>query len=255
MNACADKLLLLNALADGELDAGHALEAESHIAGCPGCAAEWESLMAVKAALAEPTLRHAAPQDFRAKALAALASEEAAAAAPPAPRPRRRWAVESWVAGGSITAIAASLALVMVIAPRTDPLPTELVEGHVRSLQAQHLVDVATSDRHTVKPWFNGKIDFAPPVVDLAEEGYPLAGGRLDYIERRTTAALVYRRRAHVINLFIWPGQAPPQPELVRREGYSLIRWGHGGLVFWAVSDIDVGDLENFQKLFAGRTA
>jgi anti-sigma factor RsiW len=128
------------------------------------------------------------------------------------------------------------------------------VAAQVRSLQAQHLMDVATSDRHTVKPWFNGKIDFAPPVVDLADQGFPLAGGRLDYVHEHAAAALVYRRRAHVINLFIWPGAAPEEPQVTRREGYSLIRWGHDGLTYWAVSDIDTADLQGFQKLYVART-
>ncbi|HEX7761249.1 MAG TPA: anti-sigma factor [Caulobacteraceae bacterium] len=252
MTACPDKLLLLNALADGELDAGHALELEAHMQTCPGCAREWERLTAVKAALGAADLAHAPPEGFQARALAALAAEEAASS--PLASPRRPSAWETWIAGGSITALAASLALFLVAAPSLQSLPGELVEGHVRSLQAQHLLDVATSDRHTVKPWFNGKIDFAPPVVDLADQGFPLAGGRLDYIHERTAAALVYRRRAHVINLFIWPGAAPAQPQLIRREGYSLIRWGRDGLTYWAVSDIDAADLQGFQKLYAART-
>ncbi|MBA3811912.1 MAG: anti-sigma factor, partial [Caulobacteraceae bacterium] len=166
---------------------------------------------------------------------------------------RRRFASEAWIAGGSMAALAASLVLFVVASPNGAGLPAELVEGHVRSLQARHLVDVETSDRHVVKPWFNGKIDFAPPVIDLADRGYPLAGGRLDYLENRAVAALVYRRRAHVINLFVWPGASPPAPTFQRREGYALIRWGRGGLTYWAVSDIDPADLAAFQKAFAAR--
>lgn len=261
MSACDDKLLLLNALADGELDAGHALELEAHMKTCPACAQAWANLVEVKQALRSPALTEGAPEGFRARALAALDAAEAdeapgPARAPAAPsRPRRRFALETWIAGGAVTALAASLAVVTLMAPVAADLPFELVEGHVRSLQAAHLVDVATSDRHTVKPWFDGKIDFAPPVVDLASDGYPLAGGRLDYIDQKTAAALVYRRRAHVINLFIWPGQAPEQPQLIRRKGYALVRWGRGGLVYWAVSDVDAGDLEGFQKIYAARTA
>jgi anti-sigma factor (TIGR02949 family) len=259
MSACDDKLLLLNALADGELDAGHALELEAHMKTCPACAQAWANLVEVKQALRSSALTEAAPEGFRARALAALDSAEAAdaavaAPAPSPPRPRRRFALETWIAGGSVTALAATLAIVTLMTPVAADLPFELVEGHVRSLQAAHLVDVATSDRHTVKPWFDGKIDFAPPVVDLAPDGYPLVGGRLDYIDQKTAAALVYRRRAHVINLFIWPGKAPDQPQLLRRKGYALVRWGRGGLVYWAVSDVDAGDLEGFQKVYAART-
>ncbi|MGA0599701.1 anti-sigma factor family protein [Caulobacter sp. KR2-114] len=264
MSACDDKLLLLNALADGELDAGHALDLEAHMKTCPGCSAAWAELAEVKAALRAPGLVDRAPEGLRGRVFAALEAEYAQAAAdaaPATPAPtvlatprRRRFAVETWIAGGSVTALAASLALFTAIGPVGGDLPMELVDGHVRSLQAQHLVDVETSDRHTVKPWFDGKIDFAPPVADLADAGYPLVGGRLDYVDQKTAAALVFRRRAHVINLFIWPGQAPAEPQLIRRKGYALVRWGRGGLVYWAVSDVDAPDLENFQKVYEART-
>ena len=259
MIPCPDREAMLQALLDGELDAANALPVEAHLATCQGCAAHYATLQALRERLATPGITPEAPVRLRETIEAMIAAESR-------PRPRLRdgardavrrgWTglAAGWASAGAMAAVAASL-LVVQLQAAGPGLEDQLVADHVRSTLVTHLIDVATSDRHVVKPWFNGKIDFAPPVVDLAEEGYPLAGGRLDYIERRTTAALVYRRRAHVINLFIWPGQAPPQPELIRREGYSLIRWGHGGLVFWAVSDIDVGDLETFQKLFAGRTA
>ena len=153
---------------------------------------------------------------------------------------------------GSGAAVAASLALFLLL-PAGPALETQLVDGHIRSLQAAHLVDIPTSDRHVVKPWFNGRIDFAPPVIELADQGFPLVGGRLDRVNGRSAAALVYRRRAHVINVFVWPGPAPATPITERREGYALIRWGQGGLTFWAVSDIDPADLQTFQKTFAAR--
>ena len=161
------------------------------------------------------------------------------------------------MAGGGVTALAASFALVMVAAPATQGLPAELVAAQVRSLQAQHLVDVATSDRHTVKPWFNGKIDFAPPVMDLADQGFPLVGGRLDYADNQVVAAVVYKRRAHTINLFILPSRPQPWrlawPGAGTRTSYSVIRWTQGGLDFWAVSDLEAGELEQFHKDFAAR--
>ena len=248
MSACPDKELLLHALADNELDAGHALEVEAHVAGCPACAAELAAIRQVKATLGDAQPRYAAPAGLAARIEAALDAESVAA-----PAPRRVGRVETWVMSGAIGALAASLMLFAVL-PQGPGVDSQLVEAQVRSLQAQHLMDVVTSDKHTVKPWFNGKIDFAPPVIDLAAQGYPLAGGRLDYIDQKTAAALVYRRRAHVINLFIWPGQAPDQPQLIRRKGYALVRWGRGGLVYWAVSDVDADDLEGFQKLYAART-
>ncbi len=246
MSACPDKELLLHALADGELDAGNAAEVEAHIAVCAACAAEFEQIREVKARLAAQPLAYAAPASLRARLDAALAEADA-------PPPRRRAGVETWVMGGAIGALAASLALLALV-PSGMTLEGQLIDAQARSLEAQHLVDVATSDRHTVKPWFNGKVDFAPPVVDLAPQGYPLVGGRLDRVDGRRVAALVFRRGPHTINLFIWPGDAA-SPQLEQREGYNLVRWGAGGLVFWAVSDCDATALTGFQKAFSAATA
>jgi anti-sigma factor RsiW len=249
MSACPDKELLLHALADGELDAGNAVALEAHVASCAGCAAELADIRALKRALADARPAYAAPASLAQRIEQAIASEEAAAR--PAP-PRRRFAVETWVLGGSISALAASLAL-FVLMPAGPSIESQLVDGQLRSLQAAHLVDVVTSNRHVVKPWFNGRIDFAPPVVELADQGFPLAGGRLDHLAGRAVAALVYRRHAHVINVFVWPGDAAAMPQAEHRDGYTLIRWGQGGLVFWAVSDVDPADLSAFQKLFTAR--
>ncbi len=134
-------------------------------------------------------------------------------------------------------------------------LEDQLVASHVRSLLADHLTDVATSDRHTVKPWFNGRIDYAPPVPDLASDGYPLAGGRLDYAGNCVVAALVYRRRAHVINLFVLPHDRETATKTAaRHDSYSVVHWTQSGLDFWAVSDIETGDLEAFHQAFARAT-
>jgi len=248
MSACADKELLVHALADGGLDAAGVLELEAHLAGCPGCAAELAAIRQLKTALAEAQPAYAAPEGFRARFEAALAQADQA------PPPRRRGVTgETWVMGGSIGALAASIALFALL-PAGGGLESQLVEAQARSLQAQHLVDVATSDRHTVKPWFNGKIDFAPPVVDLAPQGFPLVGGRLDHVGGHEAAALVFRRRAHVINLFIWPGEAPAAARAEVQAGYNLVGWGEKGLTLWAVSDVDAADLTEFQKAYATAT-
>jgi anti-sigma factor RsiW len=157
------------------------------------------------------------------------------------------------VLSGAAGALAAGFA-VFAFLPTGADLEGQLVDAQVRSLEVQHLVDVPTSDRHVVKPWFNGKIDFAPPVVDLIAQGYPLVGGRLDHLAGRDVAAIVYRRRAHVINLFVWKDGGPAAPTLAHREGYSLVHWGANGLSFWAVSDVDSPDLIGFQKDYAAAT-
>jgi anti-sigma factor RsiW len=127
----------------------------------------------------------------------------------------------------------------------------DVVVNHVRSLLADHLTDVASSDRHTVKPWFAGKLDFAPSVVDLSAEGFPLVGGRLDYLEHRPVAALVYGRRKHTINLFIWPSEhaSGGAPQSTTNQGYQIAHWHEAGTTYWAISDLNSGELRQFVQL------
>jgi anti-sigma factor RsiW len=131
-------------------------------------------------------------------------------------------------------------------------LATQLIAGHVRSLMANHLTDVASSDQHTVKPWLDTKLDFAPPVADLSNKGFPLVGGRLDYLDNRPVAALIYQRRKHFINLFVWPveSNAAKGTETISRQGYQLLHWVNSDFNYWAVSDVSVGDLQAFKQSF-----
>jgi anti-sigma factor (TIGR02949 family) len=270
MSACPDKLLLLQAHIDGELDAANALTLEAHLKSCSGCADELGRLEAVRARLAACDLGYAAPDALRARIERQLdvAPKPATPARradpmPSVPRPRfvpggagalplgRRWS------SGVLTGFAVSLALVLAM-PQFTAVSTEdqLVANHIRSLSLEsHLTDIATSNRHVVKPWFNGKIDFAPPVPELAPQGFPLVGGRLDYIEGHEVAAIVYKRRLHTINVFVRPAGALSLPVGVaaRREGYSLVRWTDAGLEFWAVSDIDLDELKLFHRTFESR--
>jgi len=152
-----------------------------------------------------------------------------------------------------VAAIIASSLLSQLRPPASDQfLATQLIASHVRSLMADHLTDVASSDQHTVKPWLDTKLDFAAPVVDLSGDGFPLIGGRLDYLDNHSAAALVYQRRKHFINLFIWPTTPldGKEQKIVERDGYHLVHWADSDFTYWAVSDVSVDDLQNFQRSF-----
>jgi len=262
---CAKWELMLHGFVDGELDAAHSLQIEQHLATCPHCARQMESLQALKQVIGQKGVQFRTPDHVRAQVLAAISREAAmqARSTAIAPASEERFSllgfIKQWMFVPSLAALAASLFL--VIAPMSDrsSIGDEVLAGHVRSLLVDHLTDVATSDQHTVKPWFNGKIDFSPPVVDLSREGFPLEGGRVDYIGGRVVAALVYKRQLHVINVFVWPTAAGATTATLRttasRDGYNMENWNAGGLTYWAVSDVSADDLSRLREAFSGRTA
>lgn len=245
----------LHMLVDGELDAAHVLECEQHLAECPACAARLERIRATRHAIAQEAVRWPAPEGLRARILAAIARESEAL--PPAPA-RSSWGgvlgrIGGWSFVPSLAVLAAGLFLLLSPVNVSPTLENELIASHVRSLLADHLTDVATSDQHAVKPWFNGRIDFSPPVVDLASRGFPLVGGRIDYIAGRTVAALIYRRNGHIINLFVWP-TTTASDTMTAIEGYNLVGWTQAGLHFWAVSDLNGIELKEFREDFSEAT-
>jgi anti-sigma factor RsiW len=254
-NRCSRWELMLHGFIDGELDAAHSLQLEQHLAACPDCADELKRFQTLKRLVSQKGVRWRAPDHVRAQVLAAIAQEAAKQPRPVASRWDRIFAtIRQWLFVPSLAALAASLFLVLGPMPNRTSIQDELVAGHVRSMLADHLTDVATSDQHTVKPWFNGKIDFSPPVVDLAKQGFPLVGGRVDYIGGRVVAALVYRRRGHLINVFVWP--APPAGATESsHEGYSVENWSKDGLTFWAVSDAAADEISGFREAFLEQTA
>jgi anti-sigma factor RsiW len=252
---CPEREFLLHGLADGELDAANALTMEEHLHSCSGCEATYNDIMRQKGLFKNAGLRFDASPALRERIRAAIAAEgkEDILSAEPLFRPVRspRTRPRSWFPQAGIAfsaaALAASLLLFVSSQNPASSLDDELVAGHVRSLLASHLTDVPSSDQHTVKPWFLGKLDFAPPVVDLSKKDFPLIGGRLDYIGGRVVAAIVYKRHGHVINLFVWPaGKQQAVPETA--EGYHLLSWTRGGFSYAAVSDLNPDELREFKS-------
>jgi anti-sigma factor RsiW len=242
MPACVDQELLLGGLLDDELDAANVAMVEAHVARCEGCRQELERLHAVRNLLRSDGVRQVAPQSLS-RRIAALPEFES-------PRAVNDNQLLRWLGPGALGAIAASLAMVTLLPPGANSVvDQEIVSSHVRSLQPGHLTDVQTTNQHIVKPWFNGRIDFSPPVPELADQGFPLAGGRLDSINGKTVAAIVYRRRLHTVNLFVWPAKDAAERSFVK-DGFAVREWSRNGLRYAAVSDIPAIELQQFHKLF-----
>ncbi len=244
---CDELQVLLDGYADGEVDLARSLEIERHLRGCPACAEALAGRQALGDALRRAAPYHRAPAGLRERVLSSVRRSAATrpAAAPP-------WRPLALAASLAFAALLTWGAVRLWSSHRPEDVRAqEVVTAHVRSLLATHLLDVASSDQHTVKPWFKGQVDFSPEVRDFAEEGFPLAGGRLDYVDGRTAAVLIYNRRKHVINLFLWraPGEADAAPRSLTRQGYHLIHWTDAGLTFWAVSDLNEGELQEFVRL------
>ncbi len=210
--------------------------------------------------------RHAAPDALRDRLAARLqqaaqqdvtqqqATRQTAAAGRQSGRSWNFWKPWTQIAAAFASGVvAASLVVVAAFPPvgEQDRMEQEVVDSHVRSLMVAHLADVASTDQHTVKPWFTGKLDFSPPVRDLAKEGFPLVGGRLDYLDQRQVAALVYGYKRHTINVFVWPAKAGAKPvaKPLSRQGFNIVSWADAGMQFWAVSDLNAEQLQGFAAL------
>jgi anti-sigma factor RsiW len=243
MNCALDRHLLEGYL-DGELNFERTLEVEAHLASCRSCDSDVQSWKDIRGALQRSDLYYRAPANLE---------EKIRRLAPRENRGERfpwfhRWL---WAGGGAAFATAALLVAFVLSRPETPSATPEVVTSHIRSLMSDHLIDVVSTDQHTVKPWFDGKIDFAPPVQNLAAEGFPLAGGRLDYLENRTVAVLVYHRALHPINLYVWPA-ADNGVSAVRKQtvqGYNVLSWKKNGFEFRAVSDLNADELQDFARL------
>jgi len=257
--ACDDNARLLHGYLDGELDLVRSLEIEEHLKACPDCAQELRSQQTLRKAFRSASLYERAPRTLEAKIRASLPQ---AAGEPSRSRSRSvstmtpiRRAVVNWLALAA--AIVFAFLLTWKVLPSLrgrsngDLIAQEVVASHIRSLQPNHLTDVESNDQHNVKPWFNGKLDFSPPVRDLSPEGFALVGGRLDYVDHRNVAALVYQRRKHPINVFVWPDEPGASEPLQAKsiQGYNLVFWKRGGMYFCAVSDLNNEELRQFTQL------
>jgi anti-sigma factor RsiW len=239
---------VLHAYFDNELDALSAAEFERHLPECPECASGLATLKSLRSSIKDAGLYKRTPAALRTKVLADLHAVKPVFI----PARRTEW---RWLAVAAVLLLFAYTGWRAVLVLRGDNpealLAAEVVDAHLRSLQPGHLNDVISTDQHTVKPWFDGKIDFAPPVRDFAAQGFPLEGGRLDVVHGRTTAALVYGRRKHFVNVFIWPtGEPDAAPHSGSSQGYQWLEWRKGNMEFYAVSDTAASDLAELQQLF-----
>jgi anti-sigma factor RsiW len=246
---CEDAQTLLDGYADGELDLVNHLQVEQHVEVCEDCASRVKKTSNLSKALSDDVFYYRAPNELREKIRASLGPPEPEAA-------KEKWWKWRWLPALSAAAVAAvALATLLVFLPSTrstdDVLASEVVSAHVRSMMIDnHLTDVPSTDQHTVKPWFDGKLDFAPPVIDLTPQGFVLIGGRLDYVAGRSVAALVYQRRQHKINLFIFPSgsNSSTQNQILVKQGYNVVHWDRSGMTFWAVSDLNLNELQEFAQ-------
>ncbi len=243
--------LHLDAYVDGELAERETRELAAHLAECRECTARHDALVALRTAIAAQARYYRADAALRGRLRASL--REAAGVG------RRRWLL-SWrpLAAAAVLAVVAVGAWQLSAASAArDAIAGEVLASHVRSLLGEHLTDVASTDQHTVKPWFNGRLDFSPPVSDFAGAGFPLLGGRIDYVGGRAVAALVYGRRRHVINVYLWPADrgATAGPAALTRQGYHLRHWTTPAFVYWIASDLGTAELDQFAGLLKSADA
>jgi anti-sigma factor RsiW len=234
---------LIQPYADGELDAANAGRVEQHLRACADCRSNEQRIRALRDTLARTAPAYRASKRLRSNVRAALRREAKTDSFSP-------WMI--FATGAVCALLLLAFAFFQTSRASHDAIVDQVVANHVRSLLADHLVDVASSDQHTVKPWFDGKIDFAPAVRDLTNDGFPLAGGRLDYLDGKTVVALVYHRAKHPINLFIAPapGHRDESTNTITRRGYNLVHWMRGEMDYWAVSDLNADELRQFAAKF-----
>lgn len=255
---CQESKTILGAYLDGEIELMRSVELEEHLAVCPECRRDLEAQRSLQGLLRNPGLRYAAPAGLRESIRASLSPArpaESKQVPPKAQTPPRHAGVLPWRSALRWGAVAA---LFVVLAGATlfwfrgqgeQKIAEQVVDNHIRSLMAGHLADVPTSDQHQVKPWFAGKVSFSPNVPDFADKGFALKGGRIDYMENQTVAALIYQRRAHIINVFVYPSSENRKPASEQLRGYNLVHWAGSGMEYWLVSDLNPAELQELAGL------
>jgi len=245
---CTEAQTLIESYVDGELDLVRNLDMEQHLGDCSACSSMRQQALELRSRIRQEAPYFRASADLKEKVRAVARAERA--------EPRRSW-VPMWTWSGAVAAVLLLAVITLGVVRRAaessrDQIITqEIVADHIRSLMANHLTDVTSTDQHTVKPWFHGKLDFAPPVDDFAAEGFPLIGGRLDYVDGRSVAALVYQRRQHPINLFVWTADGKYAEKLNRqaRQGYNILSWSRDGMTYCAISDLAADEMQSFVDL------
>ena len=272
---CEEAIRLMDGYLDGELDPITSQGIEQHLHECQKCDQAYKTQRSLIAAIGNATPYYKTPAGLRERIQSSLREEitedPVRNGVPGAqvlfhkrhqePRSIRSAVPWNWLGLAAAILFAAVIAFNLLPRPQRPGadqfLATQLIASHARSLLANHLTDVASSDQHTVKPWLDAKLDFAPAVVDLSQKGFPLIGGRLDYLDNRPVAALVYQRRQHFLNLFVWPvgADAGGSTKAMTRQGYQLLHWVDSDLNYWAVSDINEKELQEFKQLFEEQVA
>jgi anti-sigma factor RsiW len=257
---CEDSRIYLLAYLDDELEVADNLRIQKHLADCADCRQAEKEQLALRSALRDPSLYAHPSPDFAKRIEAAVrqaAKEEVQSR-------RTAWfeyfGFKSfrWIPAAALLAVVAIVGGLQIInslrSSHQQLIASAVLAGHIRALQADHLVDVPSSDRHTVKPWFQGKLDFSPPVPDLSELGWAMIGGRLDYVDGRPVAALVYQRRLHNINVFMWPSQGAADDRISQEDaqGYQILHWNGADMTYWVVSDLNKAELADFARALRG---
>jgi anti-sigma factor RsiW len=246
----------LSPFLDDELDPVASREVSRHLESCPDCAAALDRQRKLSESMKRDLEYHRAPDLLRARVMRDARAAVRREGAPSRPAtPTWRWLS---AAAAVIAVVGGAWSVTTLRRDRADEQTArEAVSGHIRSLMANHLTDVASTDQHTVKPWFAGKLDFSPPVNDFSGAGYPLVGGRLDYLQGHSVAALVYLHRKHTINVFVWPVATAHEgvTPATTQQGFHVVHGTHAGMSYWAVSDLNAQELASFARMFAAPSA